>query len=220
MERVAEEESIAEMADARRFNQVMGRGIVQQEYRRLAHDLVALGIPQEGRVLDIGTGPGFVAIEVARLLQGQRVSVIGMDLSRAMLAVAAENAQRARLGEMLSWREGDAKAIPFGDAEFDLVVSSGSLHHWEKPLAVFDEIARILKPNGHCVVRDSRRLQEWAPLLLAHIIGLTLPRDFRCHYWGSIRSSYTPEEVRATLERSRLRGWRVETDVMDLVVIR
>ena len=113
-------------------------------------------MPPGGKVLDVGTGPGFVAIEVARLLCGIGCEVVGMDLSSAMLAQAAENAAREGLNGMLTWREGDAKAMPFGDGEFDLIVCNDSLHHWEDPLPVFDEIERVLKDDAKCIVHDSR----------------------------------------------------------------
>jgi ubiquinone/menaquinone biosynthesis C-methylase UbiE len=220
MERFPESEAIAGLEDARRFNELMGGRLRRHEYRGLARDAVALGVPQGGKVLDVGTGPGFVAIEVARLLQGTGCQVIGLDLSDVMLALAAGNARREGLEGMISWRWGDAKAMPFDDGEFDLVVCNDSLHHWEDPLPVFDEIARVLKDSGQFLVHDSRRLSRWAPRLVSWAIGMIIPRDFRVHYWNSINSSYTPEELNTILKDSRLRGWRVEEDFMDLTVVK
>ena len=69
MERIPESEAIAEPVDARRFNEVMGSNRFRLEgYRQLARRAVDAGILPGGKVLDMGTGPGFVAIEVARLL--------------------------------------------------------------------------------------------------------------------------------------------------------
>jgi ubiquinone/menaquinone biosynthesis C-methylase UbiE len=221
VERIAEGEAIAEMADARRFNEFMGRNRFRQEdYRRLARQAVALGMPPGGSVLDVGTGPGFVAIEIARLLEGTGCQVVGMDLSAAMLEIAAENAAKETPNGILTWREGDARAMPFGDAEFDLVVSNDSLHHWDDPLPVLNEIARVLKEDGKCVVHDSKRLEKWTARLFCRLIGLTIPADFRVHYWNSIQSSYTPDELRAVLERSRLTGWCIVEDFMDLMVVK
>ena len=220
MERIPEDEAIAEGADARRFSELMGSNrFRQEEYRRLAREAVAMGIPPRGKVLDMGTGPGFVAIELARLLDGTGCQVVGMDLSDAMLALAAENGAKAGLDGILSWRVGDAKAMPFDDDEFDFVISNDSLHHWDDPLPVFDEIARVVKADGQCIVHDSKRLQHWWPWLFVKTISLTIPRDFRIHWWNSIRSSYTADELRAILERSRLTGWRIEEDFMDLMVV-
>lgn len=220
MERSPESEAIAKIEDAQRFNELMGGRLRQHEYRGLAREAVALGVPQEGKVLDLGTGPGYVAIEVARLLQGTGCQVIGLDLSEAMLALAAENAQRESLEAMISWRKGDAKAMPFEDGDFDLVVCNDSLHHWEDPVRVFDEIARVLKEGGQCLVHDSKRLNKWAPKLMSWAIGMIIPSDFRMHYWNSIKSSYTPEELNTLLKESQLEGWSVVEDFMDLTVVK
>jgi ubiquinone/menaquinone biosynthesis C-methylase UbiE len=221
MERIPESEAIAEMTDARRFSDVMGSNRFRRAgYRQLARRAVDMGIPRGGRVLDMGTGPGFVAIEVAKLLEGTGCRVMGMDLSQPMLALAAENAQKAGLNGILTWREGDVKAMPFDGGEFDLIVSNDSLHHWDDPLPVFGEIARVLKEDGRCIIHDSKRLQHWWPWLFVKTISLTIPRDFRVHWWNSIKSSYTTDELRAILERSRLTGWRIEEDFMDLMVVR
>lgn len=221
MERIPESEAIAEPVDARRFNEVMGRNRFRQaDYQRLARQAVELGIPAGGRVLDLGTGPGFVAIEVAKLLGASGCQVVGMDLSSAMLKLASENAARAGLNGVLTWRDGDVKAIPFDDDEFDLVVSNDSLHHWKDPLVVFDEIARVLKKSGRCIVHDSKRLQHWGLWLFVKTISLTVPRDFRVHWWNSIRSSYTADELQAILERSQLTSWRIEAGFMDIQVVK
>ncbi|MBN1933234.1 MAG: class I SAM-dependent methyltransferase [Anaerolineae bacterium] len=219
MQRVPESEAIAEMKAARQFNQVMGGKFIQEDYARLARDVVEMGVPPTGKVLDIGTGPGFVAIQVAQRLP-ESVRVTGLDLSAAMLAVAAENARRAGLNGRVSWREGNAKAMPFADGEFDFVVSSGSLHHWEDPLAVLNEIARVLKPGGRCIVRDSKRLYKLWPKAVAWAIGLLVPPDFRVHYWNSIRSSYTADELEDLVAQSKLEGARVEQSLLDVMIVK
>jgi len=82
MERLPETETTDEMAEARRFNEFMGSNrFRQQEYRRLAREAVALGVPPGGKVLDAGTGPGYVAIEVAGLLRDWRIVEDFMDVS-------------------------------------------------------------------------------------------------------------------------------------------
>jgi ubiquinone/menaquinone biosynthesis C-methylase UbiE len=218
MQRIPEIEVIGQPTDARRFNEVMGKSPVQAEYRHLARE-VAANLPQGGKVLDVGTGTGFVAVEVASLLR-QKVQVIGLDLSEAMLSLAAENAAARGVSAFVTWRMGDAKSMPFETGEFDFIVSSGSLHHWDEPRRVFDEIARVLKPGGGCLVRDSKRLLRRRERLFAWLIGLSIPADFRKHYWGSIRSSYTSDELRQVLGRSRLQGWRVMEDIMDIMVLK
>jgi len=217
MNRIPESESIADLKDARRFNEVMGKGLVQDEYRRLAVEVMNMGIPNGGRVLDLGTGTGFVAMEVAALLNGS-AHVVGLDLSQAMLAIAGENASRRGLEQHISWQQGDGKDMPFPDDHFDFVLSSGSLHHWDNPLAIFNEVDRVLKPGGGFLIRDSKRLHRPLARFTAWLIGLTLPADFRVHYWGSIRSSYQYDELEQIVQRSRLQNWVIVEDFFDLAV--
>ena len=218
-QRVPEGEAIGKMSDARRFNQAMGNPRMLRQYRQLARDVVDTGIPQGGHVLDVGTGPGFVAIEVARLLLDSNCQVTGLDVSDAMLTVAAENSQREGLNGTLRWQNGDAAEIPFPDASFDCVVTSGSLHHWENPVRVFDEIARVLKPGGGYVINDLKRQQRWGERLFSRIIGLSIPPDFRVHFHNSIRAAYTRDELGAMLADSQLPNWRIQEDIMGLQVV-
>ena len=102
-----------------------------------------------GRVLDIGTGTG----RLLELLGPRAACAIGLDASRAMLALA-----RARLAVLAlpncSVRLGDMYRLPFPDAGFDLVVLQMVLHYAEDPAAVLAEAARVLAPGGRLVVVD------------------------------------------------------------------
>jgi len=218
MERIPESEAIAEPLQAEQFNEHMKKSLVQHEYRHLAKRAARLDLPQGAGVLDVGTGPGYIAIETAHLLRS-RAHITGLDLSAAMLTIADSNAQERGLSEFITWKEGDAKQMPFNDDTFDAVTSSGSLHHWDDPKRVFNEIARVLKPGGAVLIRDSRRLQKRSARLFAGMIGLSIPKTFRIHYWNSIKASYTPEELSDILQSSTLKNWHIEQDVMDLMVV-
>jgi len=220
MNRQPEREAISAEQDARHFHRVMGSNrFVQREYRQLARRVIPTDGPVPTAILDIGTGPGYVAIEIARLT-GSRAKVTGIDLSEAMLRLAEENARVASVAQHTEWRLADAAAKPFADASFDLVVSSGSLHHWADPAAILTEVDRVLRPDGRAYIRDSKRVQTLGERAFASLIGLAVPRAFRHHYWGSIRSSYTPEEARSFLAEAGLSLWRVEADMLDLVILR
>lgn len=86
-----------------------------------------------GRALDVGTGTGHGAQEVARRFPD--AEVVGVDVAPAML----EEARRAAPG--VKFVEGDASALPFGEAEFDLVTHANMI-------PFLDETARVLRPGG------------------------------------------------------------------------
>ena len=125
---------------------------MRDEYRRLA--AVTAEVIQAGRVLEIGPGPGYIAIDIAKCLPGVRI--VGLDLSETMIDIATSNAREHGVSERVVFQEGDASVMPFGEASFAYVISSGSLHHWEEPSRIFREIHRVLKPGCRALVSDLR----------------------------------------------------------------
>lgn len=101
------------------------------------------------RLLDLGTGGGHVSFHVAPHV----AEVVAYDLSQSMLDVVAGEAARRGLANLRTCR-GKAEALPFGDGEFDLVMSRYSTHHWEDPGQALREACRVLKPGGIAVFAD------------------------------------------------------------------
>ncbi len=106
-----------------------------------------LGRRAHGRVLEVAVGTG-------RNLPhyGPDVTVTGVDLSTAMLAVARQRA--ADLGLAAELREGDAERLPFADASFDTVVCALSLCSIPRPAAAIAEMRRVLVPGGTLLLVD------------------------------------------------------------------
>ena len=110
------------------------------------------GIPAGAHVLEVAPGPGYLAIEMARL-RGLRVT--GLDISRTMVEIARENASAAGVG--VDFRQGDVTTMPFEDGSFDLVVCQAAFKNFRHPLSALDEIHRVLRPGGRAVIQDMRR---------------------------------------------------------------
>jgi ubiquinone/menaquinone biosynthesis C-methylase UbiE len=119
------------------------------------------------QVLDIGTGPGFLALQLAKL--GHRTT--GLDSSMEMLRIAAEKAQV--LGLASNFIHGQAESLPFGDRLFDAVVSRHLLGALSGRSAVFAEWLRVLKPGGRIVIIDG----DWtARNMLPFVMGRQLKK--------------------------------------------
>ncbi len=117
-----------------------------------------------GSVLDVGTGPGRLVVEIARRRPDLRIT--GLDLSRTMLALARRNFARAGL-RGVELRLSDVADLPFPSGSFDLVVSTSSFHHWRDPVRGLKECIRVIAPGGSCLIYELRRD---APLrALAHL---------------------------------------------------
>mgnify|MGYP001775500469 CR=1 FL=1 len=107
-------------------------------------------LPESGRleILDIGCGPGFFSILLARLGH----SVIAFDYTEGMLERVSQNAAEA--GVSLTVRQGDAQNLPFPNAAFDLIVSRNLMWNLEEPGTAYAEWLRVLRPGGRLVNFD------------------------------------------------------------------
>ena len=132
-----------------RMYDFVSRRVLRVFYRRLAAD-VAAEAPPGGAVLDVGTGPGVLLVELAKRRTDLRLT--GVDLSADMVAAATRNLEP--FGERAAAQAGDVTALPFADKSFDLIVSSLSLHHWDHPEAAVPELARVLRPGGRVYIYD------------------------------------------------------------------
>ena len=101
------------------------------------------GVTGGQAVLDVGTGTGVVAITARNM--GARVT--GLDLTQALLAQAGESAGVAGHHD-IAWHEGDAEALPFPDASFDVVLSQFGHMFAPRPEVAVGEMLRVLKPGG------------------------------------------------------------------------
>lgn len=170
----------------------------------------AIAIEQTGQAADLGCGPGHLAIELAHAAPD--LYVTGIDLSDEMLAQAEARTRRDGLAERIAFKKGDVAQIPFPDDSLDLVISTLSLHHWSDPVAVLNEIARVVRPGGSFLVFDLRR-DMTAPfyLLLWFVTRCVVPATLRRvnEPLGSRDAAFTQQEAADLAGQSRLDGWRV-----------
>jgi ubiquinone/menaquinone biosynthesis C-methylase UbiE len=118
-------------------------GVVAKTVSAGAEDFIAsLDIPAGARVLDIACGTGNTAIPLAR----RGCIVTGVDIAPNLLEQA--RARAAADGLAITFDEGDAEALPYGDATFDAVTTMFGAMFAPRPDLVASEMARVLKPGG------------------------------------------------------------------------
>jgi ubiquinone/menaquinone biosynthesis C-methylase UbiE len=115
-----------------------------------------VGDPGGLRVLDVGCGDGAYAVRASR----EGADVVGLDRSQSMLEAARARATSA--GAVVAWCQGDASALPFRDASFDLVLAVTALCLVSEPLVALNEMSRVLRPGGVLVVGELGRWSLWA----------------------------------------------------------
>jgi ubiquinone/menaquinone biosynthesis C-methylase UbiE len=126
-------------------------------YRRHGHDreaairfVIDVAEPLTEPVLDVGTGKGFAAVEIAR----RGAAVTSVDLSEEELRFAHLNARAASVDSRIEFHVTDAERLPFEDERFNLITMVNVLHHLESYRGIVAEIARVLTPDGRFVLAD------------------------------------------------------------------
>ncbi|HEU4828128.1 MAG TPA: class I SAM-dependent methyltransferase [Gemmatimonadales bacterium] len=136
----------AEEREYRPFPNEEGRNS-RQETLEVPILVRALRLPKRARILEIGCGRGIALLPLARLLEPARLT--GLDIEPRLLAEA-----RARLdaaGVEAELVPGDARALPFPAAAFDLVIDFGTCYHIARAGDALREVARVLAPGGKFV---------------------------------------------------------------------
>lgn len=95
---------------------------------------------KQGRLLDIGTGPGRLLYEIHK--NTPNLDLFGLDISASMLRIARKNLKNI---ENLDLRIENVSQTDYPDDCFDMVINSGSFYNWDKPVEGINEIYRILK---------------------------------------------------------------------------
>lgn len=203
------EELVRSLDDLRRVNAWLGG--TRSALRLLAPMIRRLGGGRRVRVLDVATGSADIPLALARWgrARGAPVEVVATDLHPRTLEVA-----RARVAGDPDVRvqEADALALPFADRAFDFALCSTALHHFEEPeaVAVLRELDRVAAAG--VVVSDLRRSRP--ALLGAQLLAATLWRRHPItRHDGplSVRSAFTPAELRRLAGRAGMEGARVRT---------
>ena len=187
------------------------RCYIMPEYKYFTWKIRRRGI-KGVKVLDIGTGSGLLAIELAEM-KGCHFDITAIDISENMIKKAKENARRAGVEDSIRFLVSTAAALPFADGSFDLIISYASLHHWFEPVAVFNEVERVVVEHGKVLIRDNKRVYQnpfWKAVVW--LISRFMNRRHRENWPKAILASYTIPEVKEILSRTHLKDYRVSSD--------
>lgn len=173
---------------------------------------------REGRILDLGTGPGILPIEVLRRSPDLRVD--GIDLGRRLIAMARARASGAGVADRVTFQTANAANLPFPADTYDLVVSTGMLHMLKDPLRVLDECCRVLKPGCEAWIYDPAQvcsridLSAWKGSLTP--IERILYQIFRLYSRINPGHTYTHDEVIALVRKTEFRSWQIREQGIEI----
>jgi ubiquinone/menaquinone biosynthesis C-methylase UbiE len=115
--------------------------------RRVADTLVS-----GAKVLEIAPGPGFFAIELAKIGKYQ---ITGLDISKTFVDIAKRNARQEHVE--VDFRRGNASEMPLPEGSFDFVLCRAAFKNFSDPVGALREMRRVLKPEGRALVIDLRK---------------------------------------------------------------
>jgi ubiquinone/menaquinone biosynthesis C-methylase UbiE len=184
-------------------------------YRRSAKqvaDLVSAG----ATILELAPGPGYLAIELAKL---GNYRIIGLDISATFVEIARAKAKEA--GVDIDFRPGNAAHMPLTDGLFDFIVCSAAFKNFAEPVKALDEMFRVLKPDGKALIIDLRpdvsndaidkHIRE--DLALTGINFLLTKWVFKSML---IKRAYTQDEIRQLVSRSKFKTCKIDNDAVGM----
>jgi len=165
-------------------------------YGGIVKDVQKLGI--SGRFLEMGAGPGFLAVMMARECPG--VSVTAIDISPHMAVVANEYITESNLEDRIQYVVGDV-----GDRElmkqlgkFDLVYSTFCLHDWKPPDDAVRNLWEVVKDNGFLYIHDFKRL------------GFLRFLPIKDEGFKAMKAAYSPDEIKAVLRKTGINDYKIK----------
>jgi ubiquinone/menaquinone biosynthesis C-methylase UbiE len=187
-------EAISGADNARKYAEELKR-YANLMYRGILKDIRANGI--SGSYLEMGAGPGLLAIMVAR--QNPEINITAIDLSPDMLTVANEYISQNGLENRIRYLLGDAsdeKMLP-ELGKFNFVYSTFSMHHWKKPENSLLNLWHAVADGGMLYIYDFKR------------IGWLCSLPIKSGDIESIRASYSPNEIRDIFRKIGITDYRI-----------
>jgi len=176
---------------------------IKAQFRDIAQDLVSR--VSRGRLLDIGTGPGRLLIEIYKL--NSDIELFGLDVSSSMI----EEARKNLTGIKADLRHGNIRRTSHESNFFDIITCTGSFYLWEYPAESLEEIYRILKEGKSAYLyetyKDFDRIELKKALQVnvkneRLLLRLITPFFLR----KQLKMTYKSDEVVEIIEQTRFAG--------------
>ena len=186
------------------------------DYRKAA-EVVAGQVAAGASVLEVAPGPGYLAIELAKL---GPYRVAGLDISKSFVQMATANAMGA--GVAVTFHHGDAARMPFDPESFDFIVCRAAFKNFAAPVQALREMHRVLKPGGRALIIDLRP-DASAEAIAAHV------KDMKLGWINSLltrlifkymllKRAYTQEQFRQMASQTPFGVCEIREDPIGLAV--
>lgn len=179
---------------------------------------IAEQIPLHGSVLEVAPGPGYFAIELAKLGDYR---IKGLDISETFVEIARANAANANVE--VDFRRGNASAMPFRDGKFDFLLCRAAFKNFSDPQGALEEMYRVLKPGGQALIIDLRRdasmesiNQAVNDMSVGAVNGIITKLTFR---FMLLRRAYTKWEFEELISKTNFHDVSIREDLIGLEIL-
>jgi SAM-dependent methyltransferase len=191
-----QEEAFLGIENARKYAESAQKSTLR--YRAFLENLQSLDV--EGRYLEIGAGPGVLAVEIARARP--EIEITAVEISPDMATVGGKYVAENGLEDRIEFVIGDAEDEGLIDSlgEFNLVYCTYTLHHWVDAAKTISNLNCAVANDGVLYLYDLRRVWwlYWLPI--------------HNGFFKSIRAAFTPAEVRSMLQGSGFEDYKIKTE--------
>ncbi|MBZ5634523.1 MAG: class I SAM-dependent methyltransferase [Acidobacteriia bacterium] len=171
------------------------------DFRALARQ-IANQLPPGADVLEVAPGPGYFAIELAKLGDYR---ITGLDISETFVEIAKQKATEANV--QVDFRHGNASGMPFKSDSFDFLLCRAAFKNFSAPLGALREMHRVLKPGGRALIIDLRKdtpnesiSQAVDEMKLGTVNGILTKATFR---FMLLKRAYTKRDFEQMVSETR-----------------
>jgi ubiquinone/menaquinone biosynthesis C-methylase UbiE len=176
---------------------------------------VAGQIPPGSSVLEVAPGPGYFAVELAKLGGYQ---ITGLDISETFVEIAQKNAKEA--GVEVDFRHGNASSMPFESDTFDFLLCRAAFKNFSAPLDALREMHRVLRTGGRGLIIDLRRdapresINQYVENMGLNLANKVITKlTFR---FMLLKRAYTKSEIQQFLLQTKFRTIDIEETLTGL----
>jgi ubiquinone/menaquinone biosynthesis C-methylase UbiE len=174
-------------------------------------------LPPQSSVLEVAPGPGYFAIELAKLGDYR---ITGLDISATFVEIARANAAKA--GVHVDFRRGNASGMPFDDDTFDFLLCRAAFKNFSQPYRALEEMYRVLKPGGEALIIDLRSdaskesvYQAVNAMHLGPVNRIMTKLAFR---FMLLKRAYTKSEFEELSAKTKFRDIQIRPDLIGLEI--
>ena len=186
-----------------------------KEHQNLARR-VASGLAAGAKVLEVAPGPGYFAIELAKL----GGDVTGLDISHTFVEIARRNAAEA--GVKAQFEHGNASNMPFAGSSFDFLLCRAAFKNFSEPVKALEEMHRVLKTGGKAMIIDLRRdarpeaINQYVDgLQLSWPSTLSTKMAFR---FMLLKRAYTKNDFERMISQTPFRKFDIREDLVGMEI--